>query len=70
MMNVFFIEFFCTTIFVLINLLVKTGKTVPSAQGAICCLIVAITLMAMIKNAGYTTGAAINPAVALSLSTF
>ena len=69
-LNVFFIELFCTCIFVLVNLVVKTSKTSPTKEGTLACLAVALNLMAMIFVAGNIDGAAINPAVAVAQPAF
>ena len=60
----------CTFIFVMINLLVKTGKTSPTNDGFLSCLAVAFTLLAMICVAGSKTGACLNPAVAIAQTIF
>jgi len=69
----FYIELFCTFIFVSANLLVKderarmystaVGDSVVSFFG---CAIIALTLTAMILFSGKHTGASINPAVSIS----
>ena len=64
--NAFQIEMICTFIFVMINLLVKTGKTSPTNDGFLSCLAVAFTLLAMICVAGSKTGACLNPAVGIA----
>jgi len=66
MWNAFLIETVCTFMFVMINLLVKTGKTSPTKDGLLCCFSVAWTLLAMITVAGGKSGACLNPAVGIA----
>ena len=68
--NTFFIEMICTFVFVLINLLVKTGKTSPTEDGFLSCLAVALTLLAMLTISGGKTGACLNPAVGIAQTLF
>jgi aquaporin Z len=68
--NAFMVEMICTFIFVLINLLVKTGKTSPSGDGFLSCLAVAFTLLAMICVAHNKSGACLNPAVGIAQTLF
>jgi aquaporin Z len=68
--NAFQIEMICTFIFVMINLLVKTGKTSPTNDGFLSCLAVAFTLLAMICVAASKTGACLNPAVGIAQTIF
>lgn len=70
MANTFMIEMICTFMFVLINLIVKTGKTSPTADGFLSCLAVALTLLAMIALAGHRSGACFNPAVGIAQTIF
>lgn len=64
--NAFQIEMICTFIFVMINLIVKTGKTSPTNDGFLACFAVALTLLAMICIAASKTGACLNPAVGIA----
>ena len=64
--NTFMIEMVCTFMFVMINLIVKTGKTQPTKDGMLSCFAVGWTLLAMICIAGPKTGACINPAVGIA----
>lgn len=64
--NTFVIEMFCTFVFVMINLIVKTQKTSPTADGFLSCLAVAMTLCGMITVCGTKTGGCLNPAVAFA----
>lgn len=64
--NTFMIETVCTFIFVMVNLIVKTGKTQPTKDGMLSCFAVGWTLLAMICVAGPKTGACLNPAVAIA----
>jgi glycerol uptake facilitator-like aquaporin len=64
--NVYVIETICTFIFVMINLLVKTRKTMPTNDGFLGCLAVAFTFLAMLTISKGKTGACINPAVGLA----
>jgi glycerol uptake facilitator-like aquaporin len=68
--NAFFIEMCCTFIFVMVSLLVKTGKTSPTSDGFLSCLAVAFTLMAMICISGSKTGACLNPAFGIAQTIF
>lgn len=70
MSNAYQIETICTFMFVMINLLVKTGKTSPTNDGFLSCLAVAFTLLAMICVAGSKSGACLNPAVAIAQTIF
>jgi aquaporin Z len=64
--NTFVIELVCTFIFVMINLIVKTGKTSPTNDGFLSCLAVSLTLLAMICIAASKSGACLNPAVGIA----
>jgi len=68
--NAYQIETIVTFVFVMINLLVKTGKTSPTNDGFLSCLAVAFTLLAMICIAGSKTGACLNPAVGIAQTIF
>lgn len=68
--NAFQIEMICTFVFVMINLIVKTGKTSPTNDGFLSCLAVAFTLLAMICIAGSKTGGCLNPAVGIAQTLF
>lgn len=68
--DAFQIEALCTFVFVMMCLLVKTGKTKPTKQGFLSSLAVASTLLAMIVIAGPKTGAALNPAVGFAQTVF
>jgi glycerol uptake facilitator-like aquaporin len=68
--NVFQIEAFCTCIFVLTILLVKTQRTSPTKHGLLGAFTVATTLLTMIILAGPRTGGCFNPAVGVALTTF
>lgn len=68
--DAFQIEGICTFVFVMMCLLVKTGKTKPTKQGFLSCLAVASTLLAMIVIAAPKTGAALNPAVGFAQTCF
>ena len=64
--NTFMIEMVCTFMFVMINLIVKTGKTQPTKDGMLSCFAVGWTLLAMICVSGSKTGACLNPAVGIA----
>ncbi len=68
--NAFQIEMICTFVFVMINLIVKTGKTSPTNDGFLSCLAVAFTLLAMICIAGSKSGGCLNPAVGIAQTLF
>ena len=68
--DAFQIEALCTFVFVMMCLLVKTGKTKPTKQGFLSSLAVASTLLAMIVIAAPKTGAALNPAVGFAQTAF
>jgi glycerol uptake facilitator-like aquaporin len=68
--NCFIIEVITTFTFVLINLLVKNGKTSPSSDGFLSGLAVSFTLLAMICISAGKSGACINPAVAIAQTIF
>jgi glycerol uptake facilitator-like aquaporin len=69
-LGAYLIEIICTFVFVVINLLVKTGKTSPTNEGFLSCLAIAFALMAMICCAGPKTGACLNPAIGLGQTVF
>ena len=64
--NIFQVETICTFVFVMINLLVKTRKTMPTNDGFLGCLAAAFTLLAMICVAADKSGACFNPAVGIA----
>jgi glycerol uptake facilitator-like aquaporin len=64
------IEVVTTFNFVLINLLVKNGKTSPSSDGFLSGLAVSFTLLAMICISAGKSGACMNPAVAIAQTIF
>ena len=64
--DAFQIEVMCTCIFVMVCLLVKTGKTKPTKQGLLSALAVASVLLGLIIIMGNKSGAALNPAVGLA----
>lgn len=68
--NCFIIEIITTFTFVLINLLVKNGKTSPSSDGFLSGLAVSFALLAMICISGKKSGACLNPAVAIAQTVF
>ena len=68
--NAFLIEVICTYVFVMINLLVKDGKTSPTSDGFLSCLAVSFTLLAMICICGSKSGACLNPAVGFAQTIF
>lgn len=60
-------EMICTSIFVLICLLNKTGKTKPTKQGLLSAVAVSFTLLAMLAVTGNVSGGCLNPAVGLAM---
>lgn len=66
----FIVEMVCSFFFIAIILMVKNPITAPSKEGYLCCWTVGITLLGQICLAGNRTGAALNPAVGLSINFF
>lgn len=64
----FFTEVVCTFFFILIILMVKDPLTAPSDEGWYNCWTVGVTLISCITLAGYSTGAALNPVVGMSVN--
>jgi glycerol uptake facilitator-like aquaporin len=70
MIGAFIVEMVCTFFFIAIILMVKDPITAPSKEGYLCCWTVGVTLLGQICCAGGRSGAALNPAVGLSINIF
>jgi len=70
MIGAFIVEMVCTFFFIAIILMVKDPITAPSKEGYLCCWTVGVTLLGQICCAGARSGAALNPAVGLSVNIF